>query len=150
MVMRNLLRWDLIDMTYLPVNLSSTRRTSRGSIKTRTPFEELPKDVRDPPLCFHLIFAYFVWCLMLSPAGRVTRGGACRFLLVLPVAPEALSCLPSEPLVSRFLSMSSVILAKKGSQGTRERKIACIQSLQYLNVCTSCIRRRHVAPEVVG
>lgn len=45
MMMRSLLGWDLIDMTYVSVNLSSGRKGKFGVSKERQPFDELPKDV---------------------------------------------------------------------------------------------------------
>lgn len=45
MVMRSLLGWDLIDVTYVSVNRSSGREGKFGVSKERVPFDELPKDV---------------------------------------------------------------------------------------------------------
>ncbi|CAN0546323.1 unnamed protein product, partial [Ectocarpus sp. 12 AP-2014] len=47
MVMRSLLGWDLIDMTYVSVNRSSGRKGKFGVSKERVPFDELPKDVQE-------------------------------------------------------------------------------------------------------
>ncbi|CAM9307103.1 unnamed protein product [Ectocarpus sp. 4 AP-2014] len=47
MVMRSLLGWDLIDMTYVSVNRSSGRKGKFGVSKERVPFNELPIDVQE-------------------------------------------------------------------------------------------------------
>eukprot|EP00752_Nemacystus_decipiens_P008220 g7350.t1 len=48
MVMRNLLKWHLVDVTYVPVNKTFGRlgRTATGAIKGRSHFENLPEDVQ--------------------------------------------------------------------------------------------------------
>lgn len=46
MVLRNLLGWHLVDMTYVSVNLTAGRRGRKGVLKDRSPFEKLPKDVQ--------------------------------------------------------------------------------------------------------
>lgn len=46
-VLRNLLRWHLIDVTYVPNNLTAGRVGAGGILKERLPFDDLPKHVRD-------------------------------------------------------------------------------------------------------
>jgi len=46
MVLKNLLGWHLVDMTYTSVNRSAGRPNRKGWSKERTPFAELPKEVR--------------------------------------------------------------------------------------------------------
>ncbi|CAB1102036.1 unnamed protein product [Ectocarpus sp. CCAP 1310/34] len=47
MVMRSLLGWDLVDMTYVSVNRSSGRKGKFGVSKERVPFDHLPEDVQE-------------------------------------------------------------------------------------------------------
>lgn len=55
MVLRNLLGWHLVDMTYVTVNRTAGREGRKGILKDRSPFDELPKDVSEgaPPLEMH-------------------------------------------------------------------------------------------------
>ena len=53
MVLRNLLKWHLVDMTYIPVNKTAGRngRTATGDLKDRAHFDNLPEDVREACPC---------------------------------------------------------------------------------------------------
>lgn len=52
MVLRNLLKWHLVDMTYVSVNKTAGRIGRTGVLKDRSPFEKLPQDVREVQLVF--------------------------------------------------------------------------------------------------
>lgn len=55
MVLRNLLRWHLVDMTYTSVNKTAGREGRMGVLKDRSPFEKLPKDVREARPCTYAV-----------------------------------------------------------------------------------------------
>ncbi|CAM9664893.1 unnamed protein product [Scytosiphon promiscuus] len=47
MVLRRLLGWHLIDMTFISVNRSAGRQSKNGVLPERSPFEKLPGDIQE-------------------------------------------------------------------------------------------------------